>query len=154
MKGKKIDVDFLSSFILNCASSNKNSSEEILKEANYQISIIDLKIKEVDNLKKTRCKLVDVVSTFNERLDRSLEAKNLIFYKLENKNLCNIICSLLKDKQFSKEELQKTLVNKWYIKNIVFCIKQLMEFGIIVKIGDNYLKGPEFESYMNFLEKP
>lgn len=153
MKGKKVDVDFLSSFILDCTSKNKNSAEEILKEANYQISIIDKKIKEIDSLKKNRCKLVDVVSTFNERLDKSLEAKNLHFFDLKKKNTCNEICRILKEEGvIYKHGLTESL---GYIgsTSISFCVKQLLEFKIIVYVGSDILKGPEFEDYMNFKEK-
>lgn len=152
MKGKKVDVDFLSSFILDCASKNRNSSEEILKEAKDQISKIDTKIKEVDNLKKIRCKLVDVVSTFNERLDKSLNSNNLLFYNLKKKNVCNEICRILKEEGIIYKHGISESLGYFGNVNTAFCVKQLLEFKIIIYVGSDILKGPEFENYMKFLE--
>jgi hypothetical protein len=48
MKGKKIDSEFLTKFICDCALKGKNSSEDIFKEASIQISDIDEKLNELE----------------------------------------------------------------------------------------------------------
>ncbi len=65
MKGKKIDLDFVSEFINRSIANNCKSPKEIINEAQNQIQEIDNKIIEVERLKILRSKLIDVVSSLS-----------------------------------------------------------------------------------------
>ena len=60
MRGKKVDNDFISSFIENSINDGCVSIDSILTKVNNQINDIDQKIIETENLKKIRSKLLDV----------------------------------------------------------------------------------------------
>ena len=143
MRGRKIDTEFLSSFISECIKNNKASSEEILKEAKDKINLIDNKIKEAENLKSIRSKLLDVIITFEKPVKKD-EIKTLSFLKIQNTDICKFICD-----NISKPSTIKSFYNKGYlVTDIIFCIKQLLEHKIISKSGDYLLKGENFQEYL------
>lgn len=71
MRGRKIDNEFVSNFIDECAKQGLVTSDKILEMASEKINEIDLKIREVEDLKKYRKKLVDVKIS----LDRNCECQ-------------------------------------------------------------------------------
>ena len=73
MKGKKVDNEFLSKFINECLNENINSSNDIVNLAKDKILSIDNKIKEVENLKLLRSKLLDVIYTFDKSYFKILQ---------------------------------------------------------------------------------
>lgn len=148
MKGKKVDIDFLSQYISKCISKNIISSEDIGKTAKNEIDFIDEKIKEVENLKILRSKLLDVVATFNKSIKNSRnEIKLLSFYKISNKKLSTVICNSIKKCTLNINNLS---IDDYSEFDIMFCIKQLLEYKIIYRIEDNLLKGDMFDEYCEF----
>jgi hypothetical protein len=149
MRGKKKDPEFLSKFIAECVGNNKFTAEEIVSEAKNRISVIDNKIKEVENLKLVRSKLLDVISTFDEsaKVISSKEIKALEFFKIQYPNICKEICNNLKTTNMDISWLHSKFSNQ----DIVFCIKQLLELKIITKMGSCLLRGEAFDDYLNFV---
>lgn len=60
MRGKKTNSEFISSFIEKSIADGYDSIDGILNKVNLDIKLIDQKIKEVEELKKIRCGLIDV----------------------------------------------------------------------------------------------
>ncbi len=150
MRGRKIDSEFLSQFITDCISNNKTSTDDIISCAKIQIESIDNKIKEVEELRLKRSKLLDVVLTF-EKTDNSRkvhESKILLFFKIQNSHICKFICDNMKESAIKLE----SLYNRGYsIQDIVFCVKQLIEHKVISKAGDYLLRGELFKEYLKFV---
>ena len=93
MRGKKTNFDFISSFIKECVLLNRQSPQEFVLEAKLRISNIDAKIKESINLKKERANLTEVISHFNDFINKSDDS--LKYYDLDH-NFCKTLCDKLK----------------------------------------------------------
>ena len=145
MKGKKIDPLFVSDFISLCLKQGISSKEEILKEAQKEISEIDLKIKEIELLKSRRCKLIDVISTIIEnKKDNTSQKKMLSFFNIHDANTCKNICDILLKSPISVLKLKEL---PQYNDNFILCIKQLQENCIVSRIGDYLVRGTMFNEY-------
>jgi hypothetical protein len=68
MRGKRIDKEYISSFIESSVMDGKSSLPDLLEEVSRQIGNIDKKIKEVEFLKKERTKLLDVKEFLGKNL--------------------------------------------------------------------------------------
>lgn len=151
MRGKKIDRDFVSQFILSCSLQNKCCSHEIINEAKDQISKIDSKIQEIENLKKTRSKLLDVILSFDtitKEKFSEIEKQNIHLFKIDNLVLSKEICDLLK----SKNDINIKDINKKYSEDeIIWCLKQLLTNKVIIKINNIIIKGDNFRNYLKFV---
>lgn len=148
MRGKKKDSEFLSDFIVQCVNSGKNSPEDIVVEAKARINQIDMKIQEVERLKVSRSKLLDVIESFEkeEKVSASYEAKILSLFNIQYPIICKRICDHLKTSNILIKE-----INEFPTQDIVFCVKQLLELKIISKIGDCLLRGEMFDDYLKFV---
>src|SRR5271167_4071933 len=98
MRGKKIDAEFVSEFIVDCAKRKITNPADVVKEAENEIAIIDQKIKEVEALKKVRSKLVDVISALSVEIkDKSEDKKALSFYQLSNIQSAQAVARCIQD---------------------------------------------------------
>lgn len=150
MKGKKTDTEFISNYIQNCVGMNINTPEEIVKEALSDIEHIDSLIKQAEKLKIERSKLLDVVNVFGTaKPDKSEEIRALSFFKLEYPEICQYICSSLKNYPVSVEDFSA----KYPAMDVVFCIKQLLEVKVISKSGTHILRGDRYNDYMKIILK-
>lgn len=150
MKGRRVDTDFLSAFITECVSNNKFSTDDIVSEAKSRVNSIDEKIKEVENLKSIRCKLLDVVMTFekNDLSNKITDSKILEFFNIQNSHICKFICDNMKN---SAVKIDSLYGKDYSIQDIIFCTKQLLEHKVISK-SDNYLlRGKSFNDYTKFV---
>ena len=148
MRGKKIDTEFLSAFIQECVTSGADSPEAIADRAKLAILKIDKEIMEVEKKKIKRSKLLDVISSF-EKPDNSAkkeDAKTLIFYKISSPHICKKICDSLKEGFLP--EISVSDINSL---DTAFCIKQMIEYKILSKIGKHLIKGDMFDSYLKFI---
>lgn len=68
MRGRKIDNQFISSFIEKSINEGNISLNSLMSKVDSEITKIDEKIKEAENLKKIRCKLLDVKSFIGKNL--------------------------------------------------------------------------------------
>jgi hypothetical protein len=149
MKGKKSDPEFVASFIQESAQQGSITSEQIVSRAQSMINQIDQEIREIEDKKKLRGKLLDVVSALEERVqpDKTVEAKLLPFFDLKYPIICKEICQTLKhQKSFTP------LANyKGYDLEVKFCLKQLLLANIIARVGDHFEQGTRFEEYLQFV---
>lgn len=151
MKGKKVDTEFLSNFIAKCVQQGIYSPEEMVNSAKTKISNIDDKIKEAESLKLIRSKLLDVIYTFEKPIkNRKEEARILCFFDIKNQHICKFICDSLKNKSTNINDLKHP---SYASPDVVFCIKQLLEYKVISRVGDCVLRGESFDEYMKFVLK-
>lgn len=152
MRGKKSDAEFISEFIAECVRSGHDTPDEIVKRARQDINRIDDEIRRVEQLRITRSKLLDVISTFEKQTKPSKveEAKLLSFFKIQQPQVCKYICDRLKTNVVSVEEVSKS---KYSTTDVMFCIKQLLEHRVISKSGIHLLRGEKFEDYLKFVLK-
>lgn len=150
MKGKKIDTEFLSSFIENCINKNIVTTDDILAEAKLQIANIDKKIIEAEKLKITRSKILDVISTFDteKNVNKTNDAKILPLFKIPNPNICKHICDKIKNGPL---KITAMLSDKHSNQDMMFSIKQLLEAKVIVRTGDLLSRGEMYVNYMKLV---
>jgi len=60
MRGKKVDREFIFAYIQQNLSEEGTSYNYLINKINDEIGCIDDEIKKVEDLKKRRCKLLDV----------------------------------------------------------------------------------------------
>jgi hypothetical protein len=151
MRGKKIDSEFISEFISNCVTTGIDTPEKISSHAKKIINDIDEEIKKIEKQKVYRSKLLDVLSTFDKPIkNKPEEIKILSLYKIQNQNMCNEICKMLKDSVIAIDVLQKKFSKP---NDVMFSIKQLIENKVVHKLGQNILRGENFEEYLKFVLK-
>jgi hypothetical protein len=146
MKGKKSDPQFVSQFISNCVKSGFITTEAMVAVAKHDIQDIDLKIKEMESLKITRCKLLDVISTFEKPEIKIEQAKILPFFNIKHPQICKRICDELKDKN-AHIDIDHIHDSSDYM----FCIKQMLDLKIISRYGQFIVWGERFGEYMKFV---
>lgn len=152
MKGKKTDTEFLSNFITECVSNNLISTDQILEAAKNKIIEIDAKIKDVEDLKKIRSKLLDVVFTFEKptKSQKIEDIKILSFLKIQHQHICKHICDMIKKSTSTLENLDDGV---YQISDVIFCVKQLLEQKILSKTGTLILRGDLFDEYVKFVSQ-
>jgi hypothetical protein len=150
MKGKKIDNTFVANFISESVSNGKFTTNEIVNSAKNQIKEIDQKIIEVENLKKIRSKLLDVIIVFdrNYRQKAAIDNNLINFYQIKDKNLASSLC----EKVFIKNNLIDFKKNFPSTEEIQ-CMKQLLEFNILQKTEDIIKAGENFHQFKTFLKE-
>ncbi len=152
MKGKKTDPIFVASFIQESVLAGAETTDQIVVRAKQMIIEIDEQIKAVEVSKKIRTKLLDVISSFeNVKKDKSEDAKLLSFFELKYPEKCKDLCDTIKEVNFLPA-INHPVLN-YDGDNIAehnFCIKQLLEFEIIMKVGDQLSQGKRFDEYINF----
>lgn len=149
MRGKKSDSEFVSSFITECVLLGKNESEQIIQEAKNRISDIDSKIIEIEKLKITRSKLIDVISVFDKsKSSNKEEIKILSLFKIENHHICKYICDQIKSGNSSYDKIVKSKYNN---QDVLFSVKQLIENKIIVRDNNNLISAERYKEYLNFV---
>lgn len=148
MKGKKSNIEFVSNFMSQCVQEGKNSPEQILSAANQQLEEINKKIQDLEELKTKRSNLLDVIDLFKKENSENLFQLNL--YSLKYPNICKDICHLLESHPLSMSSINS---NKYEQQDLIFCIKQLLEYSVISKTGDTILRGDKFKEYLDIFKK-
>ena len=146
MRGKKIDNEFLSIFIQECVASGAETPEAIVNKAKLEVSKIDKEIIEVENKKNKRSKLLGVIASFEkpDNCRKKDDAKLLSFYKISSPEICDKICELVKIRPITKSFVDENNLD------MILCIKQMIDCKIISKIGDCFVRGDMFDSYIDF----
>lgn len=152
MRGKKTDSEFISEFISQSIQQGMDTPELIVQNAKNMISSIDEQIKKIEEQKVVRSKLLDVINNFekNNKQTKVEEAKVLSFFKIQNPHICKYICNRLKKTGLTINEIYHTDFSEL---DMVFCIKQLIEFKVITRMGDSLLRGEKFDEYLKFVLK-
>jgi hypothetical protein len=145
MKGKKADPSFISFFIQESVNDGATTPEEIVQRAKKAIFQIDDEIKAIEHAKATRSKLLDVIAAFEKPIkDKTEDAKILGFFKIRDQQRCKEICDLIKEHEsLPTASLTDVSYN--------FCIKQLLETKVIMRLSDHLLRGERFNEYMTFV---
>lgn len=155
MRGKKRDSEFVSSFIHDCIVVGKDTPEAIVEHAKHRISKYDELIREAEQLRVRRAKLLDVIATFEApaKTQKPEEIKTLSFLKIKDHRWCYFLCTKLQFQNltiqgifdsFSSEVSEKTK------QELIFAVKQLLELKVLSKIDDLLIRGELFSDYMNF----
>ena len=150
MRGKKSDSEFVSEFISQCVTSGVDTPDLIVNYAKNIICGIDEEIKRIEKKKLYRSKVLDVINTFEKSENKSKleEAKILSFYKLSYPSICKRLCEQLKfGPVIANFDIQIDNLD------ILFCIKQMIEYKIASKAGEYLVRGDKFEEYLKFLLK-
>lgn len=148
MKGKKYNSDFVSSFIEDCLIKNISSSEDILLIAEKEILEINNKIIEIEKLKQRRSKLLDVVDTFKKPTNNKTDRIYLKLFSIQNRKLSKIICNLVSENPLNIKQVANISDD---VKEINFCIKQLIENKILKYEKDFIIKADFFDDYVSFI---
>ena len=155
MKGKKVDRDFLNSFMNECLKDGIVSSQDMARVAKNQIEIIDSKIKEIEELKILRCKLLDVDFSIEkpEKQHCEQEQHTLIFHKINNSAIGKNACKLLIEfnNELPLKELESRIKKSKH--DIYFCVKQMLDANVCYRDGNNLSKGKLFDEYFAFVGK-
>jgi hypothetical protein len=141
MRGKSIDIDFVTNFIQECAATNKLSPQDVCDEALR-------KIEDIDKQLKLRIKLVDVLSFFNYKKKTTNIEKEISFANINKESAIKIFSYIANNIKI--EELMK-LYNVYqdnYKKELIFTTKQLLETKVIAKNSSEILvHGPNFKLF-------
>jgi len=152
MKGKKLDAEFVSNYISKCINNGYDSDELILQQAQANIAAIDEEIKRIEGLKVERSKLLDVVESFNKKpVSNAKEKKVLTFLTLKHPEINKFICHAIELNSINIRDI--TYNSKYSSSDIIFCIKQLINHGIIYKPQDHLLRGENYDLYMEQIVK-
>lgn len=147
MKGKKIDNLFVNNFLSECILNNQTSIEDIVSVAQKQIHEIDEKLKESNNLKILRSKLLDVIYTFQKPNKKQNNFEHILpLFKIHNPNVCKILLHQIKN---------DGCIISHYLNNLdfVFALKQLVEYKVLSKKEDSFVPGEFFDDYLFFVLK-
>lgn len=150
MKGKKVDNAFVSSFISESVAHGKVTTNEIVTRAQDQINEIDQKIIEVENLKKLRSKLLDVVITFdrNHRSGHQLDEVLIKFHAVKDKKIALRICNNI-FRYNNVFEIKEAFPSP----EEIYCVKQLLEFNILQRAEETIKAGENFPAFKSFLKE-
>lgn len=147
MRGKKTDPEFVSQFISQCLQQNIFTTLDIIQQARQNIKEIDDKIIEVEKLKTLRTKLLDVISTLEKPKVEPEDTKILPLFKLQYPRTCKKICNHVKDAApnyiYSVLDVRDP--------EVLFCIKQLVEAQVIVRVDNHLVRGNKFNDYLTFV---
>jgi predicted transcriptional regulator len=151
MKGKKKDTQFISLFLEDCIKQGLIESSQIVQHAQQIINNIDQKIKEVEQLKIKRSKLLDVLEIFPAEQVLSIPEVLVISFFQITGDLPKRICNLLKKKPITKKQIGVGFTQH----QINFCLKQLLQQNIIEREGNVFRRGKNFDLYLEtvFQEK-
>lgn len=152
MKGKKADAQYISEFITNCIANGIDNPEGILDLAKKMVSNIDQQLKDIDNKRLVRSKLLDVVAAFEKpiKVSKVQEARVLSFFQIKNAHICRHICNAIKNDTYSKDDLIN-LCQPFSKHDIVFCVKQLLEHSVLAKSNGLLQRGETFDEYIKFV---
>jgi len=78
MKGKKIDNDFVVNFIEKCTAAGITDTTHICEWATSLISQIDRQIKEAEEAKIERSKILDVIEVLGKKIKDKSKDRELL----------------------------------------------------------------------------
>lgn len=151
-RGKLADNSFVSSFIAKCVAKGKASHTQVCEEASLKIKEIDEKLAEVQELKKERSNLTDVVNMFGgltqERQQKIAEKSYAVGTLDEDfaQNICDIIDES-EDEATSLDELVETLGEENRTK-IYHTVKELGKMRVVSRNEDkDFVRGNSWNDF-------
>jgi hypothetical protein len=144
MRGRKVNREFITSFISECIKNSKDTSNDIVCEARKNIAFIDKKIIELEELKVLRSNLLDIIYSLEPYSydDKSSEIKVLNLFKIKKTKCCKRICDQLK-----RGNNPITLSNDLDIR----CIRELELYNVVYRKDGLLYRGDMFDDYMKFI---
>ncbi len=150
MRGKKLDTEYVATFIQSCTNWGLSTPDEIVAQAQKEIKEIDEKVLEVERLKKERSGLVDVIATLAPTVpDNSEEVKILNFYKVKNFALALTLCDIVSNGAKKIEVLKNNRAGE----EISFIMKELLELSVLKRNGKDIEKGKMFDEFVTYAKK-
>lgn len=154
MKGKKVDIDFMNQYIVDCISDGLVTMESILSITKNKISEIDKQIIELEKLKKMRSKLIDIVNSFDKSEKDNSKAKTILkFFSVENKDIAKLIINSLDSNLCVKYQTILHKCHNYPLSDLSKCLKQLKDLDIIIYNNDDIFAGSFFEGYKRFISQ-
>lgn len=142
MRGKAIDMDFVSAFIKECALANKTSPEEICNAAND-------KIEEINKQLKFRLKLTDVLSFFNYKKKQATIPESVLLFNNIDSALSKDIITIIKDNSLTDIAMLLANVPKEQKQSTILTLKQLLQTNVLIKNKDGVLSyGSRFQEFI------
>jgi hypothetical protein len=155
MRGRKINTNFVSDFILECNKKGLSNSDDILLYTIEEISKIDNQLKQIDQLKKRRSELFDVKLLLEKNNNNNNNNNiNIDFFKVRDKMLAINILNLFESKTQHESFILDKLSN-FNKEDIINCINQLKTAKVIYK-QDNYnilYLGSDYKKFVKFLNE-
>lgn len=148
MKGRRKDLDFFNQFIVKCAENNQLTPVEIINSAQSEIEKIDEKIKEVEELKKIRGKLLDVIYILGKPSTPEIKTDCLVFSNISNLSIAQYICRLIA----LENKVKVSSLKQFSEQDLFICIKQLVSNKIIYKKQDLLMESANFSKFVKFLQ--
>jgi len=131
MKSKKLNLNIVNQFIEICVEKNICAPDQILSEAQKQISEIDLEMFKILKLKNKKLELLEVVNFFSEFKENQNK-----FFMIKNHKVTQEICEKIKsNKDFNIKNIDPVLLN------------QLIEYKILSIENNKIILGNEYEKY-------
>lgn len=145
---RHIDIEFVNSFIEECKNKGISSDEDICKEAQSKIEIIENEIKKHCKLKgvlqhfrykknsssiKKYSKKEEKIEIEREKIDDKLYQKTMLFFDKVN---------AFKNGPIPVDDLYEHIKNEYKDdekENILFVIKQMFINKILIRSKDNYI---------------
>ena len=137
---------------MECVKLNKQSPEDFVSEARNRINEIDSKIKEVEQLKLNRTKLLDVIEHFSVPMitDKVEDTKDLIWFNIPNQLVCKFITDSVKSTPIKISLLH----NQTYTEQEVnFCNKNLLAHKVVARLENLLIRGAKYQDYVSAVFK-
>lgn len=150
MRGKKVDINFVSEYISNCAQNNIVGANAISDKVLEEISHIDTQIKAVEDLKKRRSKLLDVITTLNKETKNKSGSEVIEFYRLSSISISANIISMMKGRALSLDTFEDYPEKEQ--DKIFLAVKEMLKIGILVRAEDDIKAGDRFDEFWNFIK--
>ena len=149
MKGKKADTNFIADFVSSSAKQGIITPIDIVKRAQSEIEAIDNQLKKINDLKKKRSKLIDVVMSFKYGTKDNAEEKELLqFHQITNLSLAASLCKslpILDKVEFFTEVLGK---------DALFIVKQLCSLKILkIENLTKLVPAKRYNDFTSFLKE-
>lgn len=146
MRGKSLDIDFISEFVEECVQNDKLSPKDIASEAKIKIGNIDNEIRRIEGLKAERSRLMDVVTSFD--LPDEEEETETVFAAPEclDDPFVRQVCMLVARMGNPKVADFLAEFGEALKEQVFHALKRLNEAGIIARHQDrSFVQGPKWE---------
>lgn len=149
MRGKSVDIEYISVFVEECVKNEKVTPKDIASEAKIRINNIDHEIRRIENLKSERSKLVDVVNSFDAPEEESDDNEDAVFANDEclEDVLTQQICQYIGAEGSVSIKQILAQFGEPLKEQIFFAVKKLAEAGFIARNTErNFVKGPKWNN--------
>jgi hypothetical protein len=149
MKGKKFDREFLSEYMDECIAEGYRTSNDMVILAKEEITDIDREIRNIEEKKKRRSKLLSVIEEFDKKGDKKYGANILPYFAFGDPVLNLSICQAIQVVSLNEFDL----ITAGGPRDITtIALKKLLKHKVLIKMGDYISQGAEYQKYYSFLQ--